>query len=60
MAANTTTVANKNKEGGASVHVRRVIAYVVLALVSFLCLFWFYVLFINATRSHSEIGRAHV
>ncbi len=56
MAANTTTVANKNNEGGASVHVRRVIAYVVLALVSFLCLFWFYVLFINATRSHSELS----
>ena len=33
---------------------RRVIAYVVLVIISFLCLFWFYVLFINATRSNSR------
>ena len=36
---------------------RRTIAYIVLAIISFLCLFWFYVLFINATRSHSELTR---
>lgn len=36
---------------------RRAVAYVVLALVSFLCLFWFYVLFINATRSHGELTK---
>ncbi|MBQ3795631.1 MAG: carbohydrate ABC transporter permease [Butyrivibrio sp.] len=41
----------------ASVHARRVVAYVVLILVSFLCLFWFYVLFINATRSNSELTK---
>jgi len=45
------------KENGASVHVRRVLAYVVLILVTVLCLFWFYVLFINATRSNSELKR---
>ncbi len=62
MAANSTTmVANTSvmagqKENGASIHVRRVIAYVVLGLVSFLCLFWFYVLFINSTRSHQELS----
>ncbi|WP_026498149.1 MULTISPECIES: carbohydrate ABC transporter permease [unclassified Butyrivibrio] len=44
------------KENGASVQVRRVISYVVLILVSFLCLFWFYVLFINSTRSHQELS----
>ena len=40
-----------------SVHARRVIAYIVLILISFLCLFWFYVLFINATRSNGELGK---
>jgi multiple sugar transport system permease protein len=34
----------------------RVIAYVVLVFLSLLCLIWFYLLFINATRSHSEIS----
>lgn len=42
---------------GMNIHARRVIAYVVLVLVSFLCLFWFYLLFINATRSHSELTK---
>lgn len=36
---------------------RRTVAYVVLVLISFFCLFWFYVLFINATRSHSELTK---
>ena len=45
------------KENTASVHFRRIIAYLVLILVSILCLFWFYVLFINATRSNSELKR---
>ena len=40
-----------------SIHIRRAVAYVVLVLVTLLCLFWFLVLFINATRSHSELGR---
>lgn len=40
---------------GLGIGARRVIAYVTLAIISFLCLFWFYVLFINATRSHSEL-----
>ena len=47
----------KKKENGVSVKTRRVIAYVVLVLVTILCLFWFYVLFINATRSNSELKR---
>ncbi|MCR4589763.1 MAG: carbohydrate ABC transporter permease [Lachnospiraceae bacterium] len=45
----------RHKENGTSVHARRFIAYLVLILASFLCLFWFYVLFINATRSNSEL-----
>ena len=28
-----------------------------LVLISFICLFWFYVLFINATRSNSQLAR---
>lgn len=47
----------KRREKGLSVGARRVIAYTVLIVISFLCLFWFYVLFINATRSHSELKR---
>ena len=41
---------------GLPIGVRRAIAYVVLVLVSILCLFWFYVLFINATRTNSQIS----
>ena len=42
---------------GASVHARRVIAYIVLILITFICLFWFYVLFINSTRSNAELTK---
>ncbi len=42
---------------GSSVTTRRIIAYIVLIFVTVLCLFWFYVLFINATRSHSDLTR---
>ena len=49
-------VKNKNKiNAGLSIHARRILAYAVLIFLSFLCLFWFYVLFINATRTHAEI-----
>ena len=48
---------NANKSNGVSIGARRAIAYIVLILLSFLCLFWFYVLFINATRSNGELGR---
>ena len=40
---------------GLGLHTRRIIAYIVLIAVSFLCLFWFYILFINATRSNGEL-----
>ncbi len=42
---------------GMNIHARRFIAYTVLIILSFLCLIWFYILFINATRSNSELGR---
>ena len=38
-----------------TVHARRALAYTVLILLSFLCLIWFYVLFINATRSNNQL-----
>ena len=44
-------------EGGLGIAARRVISYVVLILLTFLCLFWFYILFINSTRSHAELNR---
>ena len=39
-----------------SVHARRILAYIVLVILAFLCLIWFYVLFINATRSHNQLS----
>ena len=45
------------RENGASVHARRTVAYVVLIILSFLCLVWFYIMFINTTRSHAELNR---
>lgn len=45
----------EREDKGLNIHARRTIAYIVLAIVSVLCLFWFYVLIINATRSHSQI-----
>ncbi len=40
---------------GAGIRTRRLIAYVALTVISFFCLFWFYILFINATRSNGEL-----
>ena len=45
------------KKEGVSVGVRRVIAYIVLVLMTFLCLVWFYILLVNATRSNGELSR---
>lgn len=36
---------------------RRIIAYAFLIFISILCLFWFYILFVNATRSNGEMSR---
>lgn len=45
------------RKNGASVGLRRVIAYAVLILLSFLCLFWFWILLVNATRSKGELTK---
>lgn len=34
-----------------------ILAYVVLILLSFLCLFFFYILIVNATRSHADLQK---
>ena len=47
----------EKKTSGFGVHTRRIIAYVVLIIVTIMCLFWFYVLFINATRSNAALKR---
>lgn len=48
----------RNTEGldkGMGIHARRTLAYIVLVILSFFCLVWFYILFVNATRSHGEM-----
>ena len=42
---------------GLIVKTRRVISYVVLVIVTIMCLFWFYVLFVNSTRSHADLTK---
>ena len=46
---------DERKSSGIGIHARRGLAYIVLIFISILCLFWFYVLFVNATRSHAQI-----
>lgn len=46
---------NENKSKGINIVVRRIIAYVVLVILTVLCLVWFYLLFVNATRSKGEL-----
>ncbi|MBO5353959.1 MAG: carbohydrate ABC transporter permease [Lachnospiraceae bacterium] len=53
MAKTTNKV--KGLSGSLGLGARRVIAYVFLGFISVLCLFWFYVLLVNATRSHGEM-----
>ncbi|MBR2990108.1 MAG: carbohydrate ABC transporter permease [Solobacterium sp.] len=38
-------------------NVRTIVAYIVLIALTFLCLFFFYILIINSTRHHAEIQR---
>ena len=46
---------NENKSKGINIVVRRIISYVVLVILTVLCLVWFYLLFVNATRSKGEL-----
>ena len=38
-------------------HFRSIFAHIVLIVLSFLCLFFFYILIVNATRSHAELQK---
>ena len=38
-------------------HLRSIVAHIVLIILSFMCLFFFYILFVNATRSHAELQK---
>ena len=38
-------------------HARTIVAYIVLIFLTFLCLFFFYILIVNSTRSHPEIQK---
>ena len=40
---------------GMGIHARRAIAYIFLIFITIICLFWFYVLFVNATCTHAQI-----
>ena len=40
---------------GMNIHARRVISYVVLVILTILCLIWFYILFLYKTISYTEI-----
>lgn len=44
----------KNKAAG---NIRRIVAYLVLGILTFLCLFFFYILFVNSTRSHADLQK---
>lgn len=54
---NTSSAKANEKSALFSLHVRRALAYIVLTVLCFLCLFFFYVLAMNATHSHYEIQR---
>ncbi|HKM03494.1 MAG TPA: carbohydrate ABC transporter permease [Lachnospiraceae bacterium] len=43
------------EENGFGLKLRRIICYVSLAFVTIMCLIWFYLLFINTTKTHNEI-----
>lgn len=54
----------KKEEGGDNLmkskkasHVHSIIAHIVLIILSFMCLFFFYILIINATRSHADLQK---
>ncbi len=45
----------KSQENTSSLLIQRIICYVVLVFITILCLFSFYILFINSTRNHAAI-----
>ena len=48
---------NEEKTAKGTVRGRRIFSYIILIFLTFLCLIWFYILFINTTRSNGELGK---
>lgn len=48
---------NQSLDKGLSIRTRRIIAHTVLILITLLCLFWFFILIINSTRSNAQLAR---
>ncbi len=48
---------NNNMNSKSVNRVRSIFAHIVLILLSFLCLFFFYILIVNATRSHADLQK---
>lgn len=46
-----------DKSDKIALYIQRTLCYIVLILLSILCLFSFYVLLINTTRSHPDIQK---
>ncbi len=51
-----TTKPNKSKRGVGGVVTSRILSYILLILLSIICLFPFYILIVNASRSHVQIS----
>ena len=43
-----------NKKSGKG---RKVLAYTLLSILSFMCLFFFYILIVNSTRTHADLQK---
>ena len=54
---NTAVSRKKEKDSRAGLYLYRGIVYLVLFLLSVLCLFFFYMLIINSTRTHADIQK---
>lgn len=51
----TSKAAGNGLKKGMGIKMRRTVAFLVLVVISFFCLCWFGILFINATRSNGEL-----
>ncbi len=50
-----TTGESENNRAKAKLAVQRTLVYAFMIILTFICLFFFYLLFVNATRSHAEL-----
>jgi len=50
-------MSRKEQEGRSLLFLRRLISYIVLILLTIICLFAFYILLINCTRNHADIQK---